>query len=53
MSGFFDRVRSSVAAMAAVAFTVFAGAPSHAAILVEIEKSTQTMYVTVNGVTRH
>jgi lipoprotein-anchoring transpeptidase ErfK/SrfK len=27
--------------------------PSHAAVLVEIEKSTQTMYVTVNGVTRH
>jgi lipoprotein-anchoring transpeptidase ErfK/SrfK len=39
--------------MAAAAFPVFAGAPSHAAILVEIEKSTQTMYVTVNGVTRH
>lgn len=27
--------------------------PAHASVLVEIEKSTQTMYVTVNGVTRH
>jgi lipoprotein-anchoring transpeptidase ErfK/SrfK len=53
MSGFTDRVRSSVAAPAAVAVSVFAGAPSHAAILVEIEKSTQTMYVTVDGITRH
>jgi len=39
--------------MAATAFLACAGVPSHAAILVEIEKSTQTMYVTVDGITRH
>jgi hypothetical protein len=40
-------------ALAALAGVMSATAPSHAAVLVEIEKSTQTMYVTVNGVTRH
>ncbi len=47
------RVRSSLVALAALACAMSATAPSHAAVLVEIEKSTQTMYVTVNGVTRH
>ena len=46
-------VRSWLVAAAALAATLFVAGPSHAAILVEIEKSTQTMYVTVNGVTRH
>jgi lipoprotein-anchoring transpeptidase ErfK/SrfK len=53
MLGLICRVRSSVAVIAALATVVFTGAPSHAAVLVEVEKSTQTMYVTVNGVTRH
>lgn len=47
------RVRLCLLAMAALAAVMLAAAPSHAAVLVEIEKSTQTMYVTVNGVTRH
>jgi lipoprotein-anchoring transpeptidase ErfK/SrfK len=47
-----SEVRSSLAALAVLAGFMLA-APSHAAVLVEIEKSTQTMYVTVNGVTRH
>jgi lipoprotein-anchoring transpeptidase ErfK/SrfK len=51
MLGFIGRV--SLAVVVALAFVVFASAPSRAAILVEIEKSTQTMYVSVNGVTRH
>jgi lipoprotein-anchoring transpeptidase ErfK/SrfK len=42
-----------LAAMVVLAGTLSVAGPSHAAILVEIEKSTQTMYVTVNGVTRH
>ena len=53
MLGFMCRVRSSLVALAALAGVMSATAPSHAAVLVEIEKSTQTMYVTVNGVTRH
>jgi lipoprotein-anchoring transpeptidase ErfK/SrfK len=51
MLGFIGRVRLAV--VVALAFVMFASAPSHAAILVQIEKSTQTMYVSVDGVTRH
>lgn len=47
------RVRAYLTAVAVSAVILSAAGPSHAAILVEIEKSTQTMYVTVNGVTRH
>ena len=53
MLGIMCRVRSCLVALAALAGVMSATAPSHAAVLVEIEKSTQTMYVTVNGVTRH
>ena len=49
----FGKWRAYVAGLVLLAGSVLAAAPSHAAILVEIEKSTQTMYVTVNGVTRH
>ena len=48
-----SKLRSSLAAVAALAGFMLAIVPSHAAVLVEIEKSTQTMYVTINGVTRH
>jgi lipoprotein-anchoring transpeptidase ErfK/SrfK len=41
------------AALVVLAGFMLAATPSRAAVLVEIEKSTQTMYVTVNGVTRH
>jgi L,D-transpeptidase catalytic domain len=51
MLGFIGRV--SLAVVVALAFVMFASAPSRAAILVAIEKSTQTMYVSVDGVTRH
>ena len=47
------RVRSWLVAAATLAALLVAAGPSQAAVLVEIEKSTQTMYVTVNGVTRH
>jgi lipoprotein-anchoring transpeptidase ErfK/SrfK len=53
MLGRVCRVRSSLAALAALAASMFTTAPSDASVLVEIEKSTQTMYVSVNGVTRH
>ena len=53
MQAALGKLRSSLAGLALLAGSVLATAPSHAAILVEIEKSTQTMYVTVNGVTRH
>jgi L,D-transpeptidase catalytic domain len=46
------RLRSWLVAVIGLAAILYA-VPAHAAILVEIEKSTQTMYVTVNGVTRH
>jgi lipoprotein-anchoring transpeptidase ErfK/SrfK len=48
-----SKLRSSLAALVVLAGFMLTAAPSRAAILVEIEKSTQTMYVTVNGVTRH
>ena len=47
------KLRTGLAAVVALAGFMLAAVPSHAAVLVEIEKSTQTMYVTVNGVTRH
>jgi lipoprotein-anchoring transpeptidase ErfK/SrfK len=47
------KLRSCLCGLILLAGGVLATDPSHAAILVEIEKSTQTMYVTVNGVTRH
>ena len=46
------RLRMLVAG-AVLASLMLANAPAQASILVEIEKSTQTMFVTVNGVTRH
>jgi lipoprotein-anchoring transpeptidase ErfK/SrfK len=46
-------VRLLLAGLAALAGVLLAAPPATAALLVEIEKSTQTMYVTVNGVTRH
>jgi lipoprotein-anchoring transpeptidase ErfK/SrfK len=46
-------VRAWLVAAVVLAAVLSAAGPSHAAVLVEIEKSTQTMYVTVNGVTRH
>jgi lipoprotein-anchoring transpeptidase ErfK/SrfK len=46
-------VRRWLVAGAVVVGVLSVAGPSHAAVLVEIEKSTQTMYVTVNGVTRH
>jgi lipoprotein-anchoring transpeptidase ErfK/SrfK len=51
MPGVIGRV--SLAVMAVLAFVVCTSAPTRAAILVEIQKSTQTMYVTVNGITMH
>lgn len=48
-----SKLRSSLAALIVLAGFMLAATPSHAAVLVEIEKSTQTMYVTVNGVTRY
>ena len=45
--------RAYFAGLVLLAASLLAVEPSRAAILVEIEKSTQTMYVTVNGVTRH
>jgi lipoprotein-anchoring transpeptidase ErfK/SrfK len=45
--------RAYFAGLVLLAGSVLAVEPSRAAVLVEIEKSTQTMYVTVNGVTRH
>jgi lipoprotein-anchoring transpeptidase ErfK/SrfK len=48
-----SKLRTGLAAIAALAGLMLFAVPSRAAVLVEIEKSTQTMYVTVNGVTRH
>jgi lipoprotein-anchoring transpeptidase ErfK/SrfK len=44
---------SRCAGIVLLACILLAAAPAHASVLVEIEKSTQTMYVTVNGVTRY
>ena len=48
-----SKLRSGLAALVVLAGFVLTAAPSRAAVLVEIEKSTQTMYVTVNGITRY
>lgn len=48
--GHFRPWLAGLIALAGIMLAVF---PAHAALLVEIEKSTQTMYVTVNGVTRY
>jgi lipoprotein-anchoring transpeptidase ErfK/SrfK len=48
-----DRLRLRLAGMALLAVAFLCAEPARASVLVEIEKSTQTMYVTVNGVTRH
>jgi lipoprotein-anchoring transpeptidase ErfK/SrfK len=53
MQGSIGKLRSCLAGMALLAGVVLAAGPSRASVLVEVEKSTQTMYVTVNGVTRH
>lgn len=44
---------SCLAVLALLAGVLLAAGPARASVLVEIEKSTQTMYVTVNGITRH
>jgi lipoprotein-anchoring transpeptidase ErfK/SrfK len=46
-------LRPWLAGLAALAGVMVTALPARAALLVEIEKSTQTMYVTVNGVTRY
>jgi lipoprotein-anchoring transpeptidase ErfK/SrfK len=51
--GAFSKLHVCFAGMALLAGVVLAATPSRASVLVEVEKSTQTMYVTVNGVTRH
>jgi lipoprotein-anchoring transpeptidase ErfK/SrfK len=53
MRSIVGRMRAYLVVAAVLAGLLSAVGPSQAAILVEIEKSTQTMYVTVNGVTRH
>lgn len=53
MQGFVRKVRPALVAAGGFLGLALAATPSDASVLVEIEKSTQTMYVTVNGVTRH
>jgi lipoprotein-anchoring transpeptidase ErfK/SrfK len=53
MQGPIDWLRSCLAGMVLLASGLLYVEPVSASVLVEIEKSTQTMYVTVNGVTRH
>jgi lipoprotein-anchoring transpeptidase ErfK/SrfK len=53
MQGAIGMLRSRLLGLALLAGMLLAAVPSHASVLVEVEKSTQTMYVTVNGVTRH
>ena len=47
------KLRSCLAGVVVLAVSLLVAGPSRASVLVEIEKSTQTMYVTVNGVTRY
>jgi lipoprotein-anchoring transpeptidase ErfK/SrfK len=53
MQGAIGKLCSRFAGFALLAAVLLAAGPAHASVLVEIEKSTQTMYVTVNGVTRY
>jgi uncharacterized protein (DUF58 family) len=53
MQGPIGKLFSRLFGAALLAGVMLAAEPSRASVLVEIEKSTQTMYVTVNGVTRH
>lgn len=53
MQGAIGKLRSGLAGLALLAGALLAGGPAHSSVLVEIEKSTQTMYVTVDGITRH
>jgi lipoprotein-anchoring transpeptidase ErfK/SrfK len=53
MQGLIDRLRLRLAGMALLTGVLLCAEPASASVLIEIEKSTQTMYVTVNGVTRH
>lgn len=53
MQAALGKLRAYLAGFVLLAGCMLVNEPSRAAILVEIEKSTQTMYVTVNGVTRH
>jgi lipoprotein-anchoring transpeptidase ErfK/SrfK len=53
MQGPIGKLCSRLLGVALLGGVLLAAGPSHASVLVEIEKSTQTMYVTVNGVTRH
>ena len=53
MQAALGKLRAPRAGLVLLAGCMLAADPTHASVLVEIEKSTQTMYVTVNGVTRH
>jgi lipoprotein-anchoring transpeptidase ErfK/SrfK len=52
MLGAIGKLRACLVGLA-LAGSLSVVSPANASVLVEIEKSTQTMYVTVNGVTRH
>lgn len=47
------QLRAALAGLGILAAGLLVTVPARASILVEIEKSTQTMYVAVNGVTRY
>lgn len=53
MQGFMGRMRSGLVAAVTFVGLVLTVAPSRANVLVRVQKSTQTMYVTVDGVTRY